>query len=176
MRLLKALFAVASLGAVLVLSVSPAHAANETITWGFSPTPTSVSIAVGETVTWNGNLVAHPVQVTNSTFTLAGTVVSAGGSSYMRQFSTPGTYYFRCSVHGASMPTTVTVTCPPPPATFAVLDVDANGVVDATTDGVLTLRYMLGLRGSALTAGALGNCATRDATAIETYLSTRIIP
>ena len=57
-----------------------------------------------------------------------------------------------------------------------MLDVDANGQVDATTDGVLTLRYMLGLRGSALTAGALGACATRDAAAIETYLSTRIVP
>jgi hypothetical protein len=74
------------------------------------------------------------------------------------------------------MPTTVNVTCAPPPPTFAVLDVDANGQVDATTDGVLTLRYMLGLRGSALTAGALGACATRDAAAIETYLSTRIVP
>jgi len=163
-------------GVLLWLTAMSAHAANETITWGFSPTPTSVSISVGETVTWDGDLVFHPVQVTNSAFTLAGTVVSAGGSSYTRMFTAPGTYYFRCAAHGASMPTTVTVTCAPPPPSFAVLDVDANGQVDATTDGVLTLRYMLGLRGSALTAGALGACATRDAVAIETYLSTRIVP
>ena len=159
-----------------MLPVAAVHAANEDITWGFSPTPTSVSINVGDTVTWNGDLGFHPVQITNATFTTAGLVVSSGGGSYARLFTAPGTYYFRCAAHGASMPTTVTVTCPTPPVTFAVLDVDANGQVDATTDGLLTLRYMLGLRGAALTAGALGACATRDAAAINTYLSTRVVP
>ena len=46
----------------------------------------------------------------------------------------------------------------------------------ATTDGVLTLRYLLGLRGPALVAGATGNCASRDTAAIEVYLAARAVP
>jgi len=160
-------------GVALMLSATSAFAANETITWGFGPTPSSVSISVGQTVTWDGDLVFHPVRVTDATFTTLGTVVSSGGISYTRSFPTPGVYYFMCALHGASMPTTVNVCSPGP---YAVLDVDGNGQVDATTDGVLTMRYLLGLRGSALTAGALGACASRDASAIETYLSTRVVP
>lgn len=36
---------------------------------------------------------------------------------------------------------------------IALLDVDQDGLVQATTDGVMILRRMLGLRGSAITAG-----------------------
>ncbi len=42
-----------------------------------------------------------------------------------------------------------------------LLDVDQNGVVDAATDGVIILRYMLGFRGSALTLNAIGQGARR---------------
>ena len=53
-------------------------------------------------------------------------------------------------------------------ATFAlstignsILDIDANGAYLPESDGVLVLRYLFGLRGSALTTGALGTGATR---------------
>jgi hypothetical protein len=52
----------------------------------------------------------------------------------------------------------------------ATLDVDGDGTVDALTDGVLIMRYMLGLRGNALVSGALRSGATRDANAIASYL------
>lgn len=39
-------------------------------------------------------------------------------------------------------------------ARLGSMDVDGDGVVLATTDGLMILRYMLGLRGTALTAGA----------------------
>ena len=42
----------------------------------------------------------------------------------------------------------------------SALDVDGNTVVDAATDGVLILRYLLGIRGSALIAGAVGSTPT----------------
>jgi hypothetical protein len=51
------------------------------------------------------------------------------------------------------------------------LDVDGNGTVDALTDGLLIVRYLFGLRGAALTTGAIGSGATRNAMQIETYLS-----
>ena len=53
----------------------------------------------------------------------------------------------------------------------AFLDIDGNGTVDAQTDGVLMMRYMFGLRGSALIAGAVDPLGSRTtATDIETYL------
>ena len=52
-------------------------------------------------------------------------------------------------------------------------DIDGNGKVDAATDGVLMMRYMLGLRGDALIAGVLGFGATRNTVKLVTdYLQT----
>jgi len=135
-----------------------------------------VSIKAGETVTWNGNMVVHPLVVTNASFTTFGNTVSQGGTTYTRSFTAPGTYYFMCGVHGSSMPTTVTVACGAPPSTLAVFDIDGDGQIDSATDGLLVLRYLLGMRGAALVAGALGACASRDAAAIEAYLATRVAP
>lgn len=51
------------------------------------------------------------------------------------------------------------------------LDIDGNGSYSATTDGLLVLRYLLGLRGSALINGAIGASPTRSsASTIEAYL------
>jgi hypothetical protein len=51
------------------------------------------------------------------------------------------------------------------------LDVDGNGAYGATTDGLLAIRYLLGLRGAALISGAVGGGATRStSTAIQQYL------
>ena len=53
------------------------------------------------------------------------------------------------------------------------LDIDGNGRVDALTDGLLVLRYLFGLRGAALIAGAVDAQATRKTAAdIEAYLQT----
>lgn len=58
-------------------------------------------------------------------------------------------------------------------APFATLDVDNNGVSEPSKDGVLIMRYLLGIRGSALTSGALGVGARRTQTTdIENYLGT----
>lgn len=51
------------------------------------------------------------------------------------------------------------------------LDIDDDGQADAMTDGLLILRYLFGLRGTALTAGAVAGSANRDTeSAIETYI------
>ena len=42
-----------------------------------------------------------------------------------------------------------------------ILDVDDSGVIDARTDGLLILRSMFGLTGSAVTSGAIGPQAKR---------------
>ena len=57
------------------------------------------------------------------------------------------------------------------PASCA-LDVDANSSINATTDGVLALRWMLGMTNTAATLGALGAGAARtDSIAIATHLN-----
>lgn len=62
------------------------------------------------------------------------------------------------------MVTLQTASCP------MIADVDADGQVSALTDGLLMLRYVLGLRGSALTTGAIGANARRNGSQIETYI------
>jgi hypothetical protein len=53
-----------------------------------------------------------------------------------------------------------------------IFDVDGDGQVDALTDGLILIRYLFGLRGAALTVGAVGPGATRNTAAlIESYLS-----
>ena len=55
-----------------------------------------------------------------------------------------------------------------------LLNVDASSLASryqAGTDGVMIMRYLFGMRGSALTAGALGAGATRNAAQIETHLA-----
>ena len=50
-------------------------------------------------------------------------------------------------------------------------DVDGNGEVDALTDGLLILRYLFGLQGSALVSGVVAPNATRTSAAeIEAHL------
>jgi hypothetical protein len=51
------------------------------------------------------------------------------------------------------------------------LDVDGNGQADALTDGLMIIRYLFGLRGDSLLAGAVGTGATRTTAAlIEPYI------
>ena len=53
------------------------------------------------------------------------------------------------------------------------LNIDGNSRLDGTTDGLLVVRYLLGIRGPALVSGALGTGASRTLPAdIEGYLAT----
>jgi hypothetical protein len=53
------------------------------------------------------------------------------------------------------------------------LDVDGNGEVEALTDGLLLLRFLFGLRGAVLVAGAVDtvNCTRCAAAAIESQIA-----
>jgi len=52
-----------------------------------------------------------------------------------------------------------------------ILDIDADGNVDALTDGLIILRYLFGLRGDMLVNGALSDGAMRtDAADVESYI------
>ena len=164
--------------AALALLATAAHAADKTVTWDFTVSPAAVSVNNGDTVTWNTTgFGLHPLSEANASFIPTGSSLASSGTTYQRAFASPGTYYFTCINHG-NMRLTVTVTAAcAPPAITAALDVDGNGQVDAATDGLLILRYLLGIRGSALIAGALGTCPGRGTfQLIEGYLATRVVP
>jgi hypothetical protein len=64
-----------------------------------------------------------------------------------------------------------------PPAPAGAFDIDANGAVDALTDGLLLLRYMLGVRGQALIDNAIGANAQRStAEDVEAYIAGKMPP
>lgn len=50
------------------------------------------------------------------------------------------------------------------------LNADGDLLSESPTDGLLVLRYMFGLRGTALTTGAIGGAATWTPAQIETYI------
>ena len=54
-----------------------------------------------------------------------------------------------------------------------LLDIDGNGTLDPATDALLIMRYMLGMRGDALIANALGPAPRARSTAadIEAWLA-----
>ena len=54
---------------------------------------------------------------------------------------------------------------------MVIADIDANGEVDALTDGLLLLRYLFNLRGDSLIGGAIATNATRTShSEIEQYI------
>jgi hypothetical protein len=68
--------------------------------------------------------------------------------------------------------TNVSATFAPSSIGTHILDIDSNTHYDALTDGLLVIRYMFGLIGAPLTAGAIGAGAGRtDSAAILTYLN-----
>lgn len=168
---------IARLSGLLVLCAALAYAMSATIDWTLPPSPTVVEITAGDSVTWNGSFVSHPLIETDASFSQSGTLLTASGTTYSLVFPTPGTYYYMCGVHGSLMPTTVNVAPACPTGPFAVLDIDADGSVEALTDGLLLIRYFMGLRGKALIAGAMGNCASRTLAAdIEAHIAAYIAP
>ena len=111
-----------------------------------------------------------------------GTRAPATGSTSLGSGTTPlpfsqpitgltrNTTYYVCAVAqntaGTSFGDVYTMKTP-----YPALDIDQNDIIDATTDGLLVVRYLLGLRGTALVTGALGTNAQRtDPAAIEAHL------
>jgi hypothetical protein len=55
-----------------------------------------------------------------------------------------------------------------------MLDIDGNNATDATTDGLLVIRYMFAMRGQGLVQDTIGAGATRNAAQIESYLASQL--
>lgn len=68
--------------------------------------PQSITVAANSTVTWsNRDGTAHTVTSTTGPSYDSGNIVNAG--TYAHQFTTAGTYFYRCSLHPAMTGTVV---------------------------------------------------------------------
>jgi plastocyanin len=86
--------------ALLILAVSPAMAATVDITAGGADlvfTPSSVTINVGDTVTWTNGGGFHDVQADDGSF---GNQPSSSWT-FSHTFTAAGSFGFHCSIHGA---------------------------------------------------------------------------
>lgn len=89
--------------AVLFATSGPgsAHAANANVNvgdGGLQYTPNHVAITVGESVTWTWVGGFHDVQSNNFAFS-SGAPQRASGQTFTNTFTTPGTFWYYCSVH-----------------------------------------------------------------------------
>jgi plastocyanin len=85
-------------------SVAPGP--NEVFIQGMAFTPSSITITANTTITWtNKDGVAHTVTSTTGLFD-SGSINTNG--TYSRQFTTTGTFPYKCTIH-PSMTGTVTV-------------------------------------------------------------------
>ena len=120
----------ALLGPALVLPLAPAVlAADHPVDIaGFAFSPQSVTVAVGDTVTWsNADAQNHTATANGGSFD-TGTI--GGGSSKSVTFSTAGTFAYHCKIH-PSMTGTIVVqgaAAPPPTDTRPETTSVAGGV------------------------------------------------
>jgi plastocyanin len=106
-----------TLGAGLALA-GPAAAADQPIAFAnFSYNPMAATIKTGDTATFNGNFMSHPLAWDGGEFATTST-----GTSKAFSFSQPKTYSYRCTIHGGppnNMVGTITVIADQHPATVS---------------------------------------------------------
>ncbi len=133
---------------------------------------TFASVPSGLRLNVNGELRATPFTVTTAVgaaLSIATHDQNLGGNGY--RFSSWSDAGARSHTYNAPA-TATTVTATLATGVFVPsLDIDNDGNIDAMTDGVLLLRYLLGTRDTALTSGAIGINAERSATAIASYIT-----
>ena len=89
----------------LILSIGDVQGEDATIAFTFPvPSPNSLTVTVGSTVTWTGASSFHPLeQVTGpSSDTATAGGFTANSSPFSKTFDTAGTFYYRCTNHGVA--------------------------------------------------------------------------
>ena len=128
---------------------------------------------VGLRISVNGQLRVAPItlfQESGTSITVDARTQNLGNSGYLFNSWSDGGEASHVVVAQGTTQTVAAVFNPAP--LVAKLDFDNDGIVNAATDGVLSMRYLLGIRGAALLAGVpIPTTAERqDVTAITAYL------
>ncbi|MGH2474370.1 MAG: cupredoxin domain-containing protein [Candidatus Limnocylindrales bacterium] len=134
-------------GLAIGLVAGPVSAADEAVTIaGFAFDPASVTVRVGDSVTWtNQDSAAH-------TATASGTFASgdlANGQSFTYTFTTAGTFDYICAIHPTMAGTVVVQAAagagsPPPTDTEVTPDPDRDGHVVTLTLAFLGFAMLAG--------------------------------
>jgi len=108
---------------------------------GFAFTPGTVTVAVGDTVTWtNGDGVSHTATADDGSFD-TGTIAS--GTKQSVTLSAVGTFGYHCRIHSAMTATIVVQAAATPPATDTIEPPPHAG--DWTVGALLVLASLTGL-------------------------------
>jgi len=103
------LVAASFVAAVALQSPRSSFAANQTVPWSV-PTTSSVTIAVGDTVTWDwADGLPHSVSSVAGPVTFDSTVLTGSDKTFAFTFDQAGTYTYRCNIHPSGMTGTVVV-------------------------------------------------------------------
>jgi len=142
-HLSRRLSAAALVGVAIAFALAPASlAATRAVKIvGFAFVPASVTVSVGDTVSWsNGDAVTHTATADDGSWT-TGSI--SGGSKKSLTFSTAGTFPYHCAIH-ASMHGTLVVqaAAAPPPTDTAAPDRPAGG---GSVVALLALAAVVGL-------------------------------
>ena len=119
--------------------------------------PASVNISVNDTVLWTWASSPHNVTSTNSAW--AASPTQGSGTTFANTFSTPGRYFYYCTIHGtatsgmtgavmvavANLPPTVSVTNPLAGAVFAAPAIVTIRASASDSDGTVTnVHFLIG--------------------------------
>ncbi|HLO35681.1 MAG TPA: cupredoxin family copper-binding protein [Candidatus Deferrimicrobium sp.] len=127
---------------------------------GFAFSPQTITIAVGDTVTWsNADAQGHTATADDGSFD-TGTI--AGGTSKSATFSTAGTFTYHCKIHPAMTATIVVAGSTTPPATDTLAP-DAPGA--PSSNGAALGVLLLAALGGVVVARRRFTGATADSSA-----------
>ena len=94
------------MGVALVAPFSSLFATTHLIqfggSFGLSYSPQSISVAVGDTIRWQGDFTSHPLSST-SVPAGAATFDNSAGTVFTYRVQFPGTYTYKCDIHAPSM-------------------------------------------------------------------------
>jgi plastocyanin len=147
-RIIRALgggFVVAALVAATALAADQAVAIG-----GFAYSPASITVSVGDTITWTNNDPQTHTATADDASWNSGNIAGGGGTKAVT-FTTAGTFPYHCAIH-SSMTGTVTVTAaaPAPGAEATTPPTDAapsSQTGDDSGDGSLAGLLMVALAG-----------------------------
>ncbi|MBE0610558.1 MAG: cupredoxin domain-containing protein [Dehalococcoidia bacterium] len=89
-----------ALGAAFGAGHHPASAANASVSIvGFAFSPGTVTVSIGDTVTWMNNDASVPHTVSSDSGSELASGQLAGGASYQKTFSAAGSYAYHCDIH-----------------------------------------------------------------------------
>ncbi|MGD9933978.1 MAG: CHRD domain-containing protein [Dehalococcoidia bacterium] len=127
-----ALLAASFLAVLSLQSPRSTNAASQTVPW-LVPTTSSVTVSVGDTVTWDwADALPHSVTTVTAPVTFDSGVLTGADKSFAFTFAQAGTYTYRCNVHPSGMTGSVVVEAAQSTAT-ATATTTASSTATATT-------------------------------------------